>query len=160
MKYVYTLAAVSVCISRVTTPVTGTALFITGRAIQTMTVTVVHTVVTKGSAITLCHRLIQGWEKKNNMYQRIYHILWNQLKIPLLFRTTLISPIVKLLQVNIFDKLILRNLQKKNIVFTYNLVSCHYSSILKKQYHNNTIIINVGQRSKIKFSAKVFFSVW
>lgn len=47
------LAAVGVCISRVTTPVTGTALFITGGAIQTMTATVVHTVVTKGSAITL-----------------------------------------------------------------------------------------------------------
>lgn len=33
-------------------------------------------------------------------------------KISLLFRTTLISPIVKLLQVYIFYKLILRNLQK------------------------------------------------
>lgn len=60
LKYVYTLAAVGVCISRVTTPVTCTGLFITGGAIQTMTATVVHTVVTKGSAITLCNRLIQG----------------------------------------------------------------------------------------------------
>lgn len=56
LKYIYTPAAVGVGISRVTTPVTGTALFITGGAIQTMTATVVHTVVTKGSAITLCNR--------------------------------------------------------------------------------------------------------
>lgn len=57
LKYVYTLAAIGVCISRATTPVTGTALFITGGAIQTMTATVVHTVVTKGSTITLCSGL-------------------------------------------------------------------------------------------------------
>lgn len=60
LKYVYTLATVGVCISRATTPVTGAALFITGGVIQTMTATVVHTVVTKGSAITLCNRLIEG----------------------------------------------------------------------------------------------------
>lgn len=60
LKYVYTLAAVGVCISRVTTSVTGTGLFITGGAIQTMTATVVHTVITKGFPITLCNRLIKG----------------------------------------------------------------------------------------------------
>lgn len=67
MIYVYTLAAVGVCISQVTSPFTGTALFITVGAIQTMTATVVHTVVTKGSAFTLCNRLIQGWVKKNDV---------------------------------------------------------------------------------------------
>lgn len=57
MQYDYTLAAVIVCISRVASPVTCTSLLATWGVVQTMTTTVVNTVVTIGSAITICNEL-------------------------------------------------------------------------------------------------------
>lgn len=53
MQYEYTLAAVIICISRGTSPVTVSSLFVTWISIKTVTTTVVHTVISIGVVITL-----------------------------------------------------------------------------------------------------------
>lgn len=55
--YEYTCAAVSVCVSRITSPVTLTRQFVTGKFITTVTTTVRVTVITIGPVITFCNRL-------------------------------------------------------------------------------------------------------
>lgn len=57
MQYEYTLAAEIVCISRVTSFITMTSLFVTCRVVLTVTTTVVDTVISKAANITLCNRL-------------------------------------------------------------------------------------------------------
>lgn len=54
----FTLATVIISISRVTPPVTVTSLFVTWRVVQTLTTTVVDTVIAIGTANTLCNRYI------------------------------------------------------------------------------------------------------
>lgn len=51
--YEYTFAAVTISISRITSPVTLACLFVTGRVINTVTATVVDTVVTICLVFTL-----------------------------------------------------------------------------------------------------------
>lgn len=55
LKYEYTLAAVIVCISRVTSFFTVSSLFVTQRVVQTVNTTVVDTLISIGPGITLCN---------------------------------------------------------------------------------------------------------
>lgn len=53
----FTYATVSVCVSRITAPVTLTRQFVTGEIITTVTTTVLVTTITIGPVITFCNRL-------------------------------------------------------------------------------------------------------
>lgn len=51
-QFQYTFATIRVGISRVTSSITMTSLFVTWKVVQTMTTTVVHTVISIGPVIT------------------------------------------------------------------------------------------------------------
>lgn len=55
--YEYTFGALRVCISRTTSLVTLPSLFVTWKVVQTVTTTVVDTVVPIGPVITICNIL-------------------------------------------------------------------------------------------------------
>lgn len=55
-NYEHTVTASSVCISRVTSPVTMTSLFITWKVIQTVSTAVADTLITISSVRTLCNK--------------------------------------------------------------------------------------------------------
>lgn len=62
--YKYTCATGRVCVSRFTSPVTLTSRFVTWRVVQTVTTTVVVTIITIGPFITLCN-ILYLYEVKN-----------------------------------------------------------------------------------------------
>lgn len=55
--YKYTRATVSVCVSRITSPVTLTRQYVTRKIITTVTTTVLVTTITIGPVITFCNIL-------------------------------------------------------------------------------------------------------
>lgn len=62
----YTIIAVSVCVSMITSPVTLTRQFVTRKIITTVTTTVLVTTITIGPVITFCNRLYL-YKVKNTM---------------------------------------------------------------------------------------------